>query len=150
MKAIRFTLFAAFLLSLPSLSVAQQIQVDRQNRTIYVSVTQTVRADAETAVVNVGYFNFGRTQDQTFKESAESANRITQALLGDGIPKQELATESSSLAAIDSPPSDWTFDQKKERQFRARQSWKVRVAVADAQSVVHTAVAGANEVQDVE
>jgi uncharacterized protein YggE len=151
MRVFRFIVLAAILLGTASLSIAQQIQVDRQNRTIYLSATETVRVDAETAIVRVGYFNYGSTHDQTYKESADTANRITQALLSAGIQKEAIETEESSFAAVESPNREWTPTQKADRQFQAHQSWKVRVAAADAQNVVNIAeAAGANEVREVE
>lgn len=130
--------------------LAQDVSVNRSNKTVEVTVTQSVEVDPELAVLSIGYHNYGRTEDATFTENARVANRITQAMLDAEIPKEDIQTENVRLSRTE-PQEKWTTSQREERQFEARQSWDVRVAVAQAQNVLGLAVrSGANELEDVD
>lgn len=143
-------LFALAILASACFSSAQDIQVNRQNKTIAVTAEESTTADAEVAVLAIGYHNYGPTQDAAFKENVRAAERITTALLDAKIPKANIATDKLRLARTDIDEK-WTPDMKKERQFTAEQSWHVTVSAVEAQVVVDLAVkAGANEVEDVE
>jgi uncharacterized protein YggE len=129
---------------------AQDIQVNRQNKTIAVTAEESTTANAEVALLTIGYRNYGVTQDAAFQENVRAAERITKALLDVKVSKANIETEKLQLtrAQID---EKWTADMKKERQFEAGQSWHVKVSAPEAQTIVDVAVkAGANEVDDVE
>lgn len=130
--------------------LAQDIQVNRQNKTIAVTADESITADAEVALLTIGYRNYAVTQDAAFRENVRVAEQITKALLDAKVPKTNIETDKLQLtrAEID---EKWTADMKKERQFTAGQSWHVTVPASEAQTVVDLAVrAGANEVDDVE
>ena len=130
--------------------LGQDIQVNRQNKTISVTAEESATADAEVAVLAIGYHNYGLTQDAAFQENVRAAERITKALLEAKVPKANIETEKLRLARTDIDEK-WTADMKKERQFTAEQSWHVTVSTSEAQAVVDLAVrAGANEVEDVD
>ena len=130
--------------------LAQDIQVNRQNKTISVTADESATADAEVAVLAIGYHNYGPTQDAAFQENVRAAERITKALLDAKVPKVNIETERLQLARKEIDEK-WTADMKKERQFVAEQSWHVTVSASEAQAVVDLAVkAGANEVDDVD
>lgn len=129
---------------------AQDIQVNRQNKTIAVTAEESTTADAEVALLTVGYRNYGVTQDAAFQENVRVAERITKALLDAKVPKANIETEKLGLARTEIDEK-WTTDLKKERQFTAEQSWHVTVSASEAQTVVDLAVkTGANEVEDVD
>jgi uncharacterized protein len=131
-------------------SLGQDIQVNRQNKTIAVTADESVTADAEVAVLAIGYHNYAATYDQAFQENVSNANRIERAFLGAGISKESIETKKLQLSRAELG-ENWTPDMKKERQFEAQQSWQVVVAVSRAQAIVDLAVqSGANEVDDVE
>jgi uncharacterized protein len=138
------------LISLSAISLSQDIQVNRQNKTIAVTADESVSADAEIAVLNIGYHNYGLTQDAAFRDNVRAAQQIVQALSDAKIPAQNIETEKLGLGHIE-PDQRWTEEMKKQRLFEAQQSWHINVPVAQAQTVVDLAVrAGANEVEDVE
>jgi uncharacterized protein YggE len=144
-----FLLTIALIASTGSL-FAQDIQVNRQNKTIAVTAEESTTADAEVAVLAIGYHNYGPTQDAAFQENVRAAERITKALLDAKVPKANIETDKLRLARTEIDEK-WTADMKKERQFVAEQSWHVTVSASEAQTVVDLAVkAGANEVDDVE
>jgi hypothetical protein len=129
---------------------AQDISVNRSNRTVEVTVTESVEVDPEVAVLMVGYHNYGRTQDAAFADNAQIGNHITQALLDAGIPKEDIQTERVRLGQTE-PEEKWPAELRAERRFEATQTWNVRVSVAQAQSVLSLAPkSGANGVEDVD
>jgi uncharacterized protein YggE len=129
---------------------AQEIQVNRQNKTISVTADESATADAEIALLTIGYHNFAATQDTAFQENVRTAEKITKALLDAKVPKVSIETEKLQLTRVEIDEK-WTPDMKKERQFTAAQSWHVTISASQAQTVVDLAVkAGANEVDDVE
>lgn len=143
-------LFMIAVIAIARSLLAQDIQVNRQNKTIAMTADESTTADAEIAVLAIGYHNYGPTQDAAFQENVRAAERITKALLDAKVPKANIETDELRLrrAQID---EKWTADMKKERQFEAGQSWHVTVSASEAQAVVDLAVkAGANEVDDVE
>ena len=131
-------------------ALAQDIQVNRQNKTIAVTADESVTADAEVAVLTIGYHNYGATQDMAFHENVRAAARITKAMLDANVPEANIETEKLSLEPVE-PDQRWTEDMKKERRFQAQQSWHITVPVSQAQTVVDLCVkVGANEVDDVD
>jgi len=131
-------------------ALSQDIQINRQNKTIAVTADESVTADAEVAVVAIGYHNYALTQDAAFRENVRVAAQITQALLQAKIAADNIETEKLTLGHVQTDQS-WTDQMKKERVYEGEQSWHVNLPVAQAQAVVDLAVkAGANEVDDVE
>jgi uncharacterized protein YggE len=130
--------------------LSQDIQINRQNKTIAVTADESVTADAEIAVLSIGYHNYGASQDAAFHDNVRAAERITRAILDAKIPEANIETEKLSLGRAEADEK-WTDDMKKERRFQAQQSWHVTVPVSQAQTTVDLCVnAGANEVEDVE
>lgn len=131
-------------------AVAQDVQVSRTNRTVEVIVTETVRVDAEVAVIKIGCESYGKTKDAAYDENVHVANQITQLLLAQGIPKENVETESLRLGR----PEEYEGlgrQERSQREFQASPSWTVRLASADAQGLIDLAVkAGANEVEDID
>jgi uncharacterized protein YggE len=145
-------LVIAFVLVFAGISAlcAQDVQVNRQNKTIAVTADESVTADAEVAVLEIGYHNYATTQEQAFEDNVHIANGITKALLDAGIPKANVETEKLRLGRTESP-NTWTQEIKRERQFEAQQSWEASVSAGQAQAIVDLAVrSGANEVDDVD
>lgn len=145
---MRFFLFT--ITAIAGSLVAQDIQVNRQNKTIAVTADESITADAEVALLTIGYRNYGVTQDAAFRENVRVAEQVTKALLDARVPKANIETDKLQLTRAEINEK-WTADMKKERQFTAGQSWHVTVSASEAQTVVDLAVrVGANEVDDVE
>lgn len=127
---------------------AQTVQVSAENRAISITASETLRVDAEVAEVRVGYHNFGRTQQATMEENIRAANKIT-AALEKAFTKNAIESEALQLTRAYHPP-ERPAEERRAREFEARQSWTVRVSASDAQKVVDTALgAGANSVDGV-
>lgn len=141
---------ALFLFLCASVISAQDIQVNRQNKTIAVTADDSVEADAEVAVLAIGYHNYGPNQDAAYQDNVRASNAISKALLEGGVTKEGIETQRLQLTLTDLDEK-WTPAMKKERQYSAQESWKVTVSASQAQEIVDMAVRnGANEVQDVE
>jgi uncharacterized protein len=129
---------------------AQDIQVNRQNKTIAVTADDSVTADAEIAVLEIGYHNYSPTQDGAFYDNVRVADKITKEFLDAKIPKVNIETEKLHLSRTEIDEK-WTSEMKRDRQFTAEQSWHVTVSASQAHAVVDLAVkAGANELNDVQ
>ena len=147
---MKLLLGAALLLFASCYSLTQDIQVNRQNKTIAVTAEQSISVDAEVAVVAIGYHNYAPTQDAAFQENVRVAEIIVKAMMGAGVPKANVETQKLHLGRTE-PDMRWPPEQKRERQFEAQQSWNITLPVSLAQAVVDLAVKnGANEVEDVE
>ncbi|MGB8012241.1 MAG: SIMPL domain-containing protein [Terriglobales bacterium] len=92
----RFFFVVALMVTTGSL-LAQDIQVNRQNKTISVTADESVTADAEIAVLAIGYHNYGPTQDAAFQENVRAAERITNTLLDAKVPRVNIETEKLQL-----------------------------------------------------
>jgi uncharacterized protein YggE len=150
LEAIMKTLMLAAVLICGQIAVAQNIQVNQQNKTIAVTAEESVSVDAEIAIVHIGFHNYGSTRDMTYQNNVDVADAITKALLNAHITKQNIETEKLQLTAVN-PDLGWTPEMKKDRAFEAKQSWKVTVEASKAQGIVDLAVRnGANELEDAE
>jgi uncharacterized protein YggE len=130
--------------------LGQDIQVNRQNKTIAVTAEDSITADAEVAVLDIGYHNYAPTQEAAFRENVRAAGQITQTLLQVKIAADNIETEKLRLGRTQAD-QNWSEQMKKERVYEAQQSWLVSVSTSQAQTVVDLVVkAGANEVDDVE
>ena len=130
--------------------LGQDIQVNRQNKTVAVTAEDSITADAEVAVLDIGYHNYAPTQEAAFRENVRVAGQITQTLLQVKIAADNIETEKLRLGRAQAD-QNWSEQMRKERVYEAQQSWHVSVSTSQAQTVVDLVVkAGANEVDDVE
>ena len=122
-----------------------------ERHTISVTGTAQVTADADLAVVRVGYRLFAADAKSAYEQATATSNAIMNALTGAGIPKASI--ESTSQVLQHTPPYEMqqfpnqkNVDQFKDRQFTVTQSWTIRVKPDQAATALDTAVdAGANE-----
>lgn len=150
MRAMLGVAIAVFLCLAPSV-FSQSNDINSQNRTIEVVVSEKAQAEPDIAEVTIGCLTYGQTQDQAYQANLAIADKVIKALLDAGVPKTQIETDSIELSETsgydvnDQPPA-----VRKTRQFKAHQSWHVRVAASDAQKIIDLAVqAGANGVEDV-
>lgn len=131
---------------------AQNVQINRSNKTVEVQAKGVVAMDADYAEVKLGYSNYGRTQQAALAENARIANQILQALQDAGVPRENIETQKASVKPVeDDDKKNWPKSLQEERQFQARQSWTIRVSAPDAQKAVSLAISkGATEFEDVD
>jgi uncharacterized protein YggE len=108
-----------------------------------------VTADADLAIVRVGYKLYGPDAKSVYANATETSNAIMKALTDSGIPKN--AIQSTSQVLQPTPQYEiqhfsTNSDEWRNRQSTATQSWIIRVKPDDAAVTLNTAInAGANE-----
>jgi hypothetical protein len=80
-------LFVIAVIVSAGLLLAQDIQVNRQNKTIAVTADDSGTADAEIAVLEIGYHNYAPTHDSAFYDNVRVADQITKAFLDAKVPR---------------------------------------------------------------
>ena len=150
----RLTVLLVCLTGLGSIAVAQcNTNVCNsscpERHTISVTGTAQVTADADLAVVRVGYKLLGPDAKSAYGHATEVSNAIMNALTASGIPKAAIESTSQVLQHTPAyelqqiPAKD---DERAQRQFTVTQSWTIRVKPDQAAAALDTAVsAGANE-----
>jgi len=128
---------------------AQKVAVNQSDRTIAVTADASVSVDPDLAIVTIGYENYAYTEKAAFGENVSMANSIVDAMVKAGLDKRFI--ESGKLSVARAERNDnWTPEEQKLRQFRAYQSWKVKVPVDQAQKLVELALhAEATNVENV-
>jgi uncharacterized protein YggE len=147
MRQSQFTTLVAALLF--PCAILAQIRTDPSpQKTIEISATEKVQVPAETAAVKVGFQNQSSTKDAVYGDNTRTANKIVQALLDAGVPKDAIETESLSLARDED-----RFGSKPQQPstFTATQQWQIQSKASEAQKIVDIAVAaGANQIESVD
>lgn len=128
-------------------SMAQTIQVSKENRTIAVTATDKVTAMADTATVHVGFIDYGPDSASAYATGSRISNAIMDALTGSGIPKDSIESENQNVSPVQPYQVEKLSEaERAKRQFQVTQSWTVRVPAADAAKTLDLAVkAGANQ-----
>lgn len=126
---------------------AQQIVVNKDNRTIAVTTSADATADADVATVHIGFLAYGSDQDAAYAEASKVSNAIIGALTASGVPKNAIESESQNIMPVQQfQGQDWTPEEKVQRKFQVQQSWTVKTAAKDAPKVLDLAVkAGADQ-----
>jgi uncharacterized protein YggE len=151
MKTIFCSILSFCWLAMGSSVAGQGVSVTRDNKTVAVTVTESLEVQPEVGVVTLGYHNFGRTQDAAYEENTRMAAKVLKALLDAGIKKEDIETQSLSLGRSAEPNKQGGQQQDKERQFEAQQTWRIRLPVGEIQKGIDGAVAaGANDIQEIE
>jgi uncharacterized protein len=125
---------------------SQQIQINKENKTIAITTSDQAEALADTAVLTVGFHIFGKDQDGTYVEASRNSNAIMSALTSSGVPKDAIESAEQSLN-----PLEQNDDADKARfaqgiRFEFAQSWHVTVPADAAAAVLHAAItSGAND-----
>ena len=135
------------LISLCSLSLAAQtIQVNKENRTIAVTATDKVTAQADVASVHIGFIAYGPDSASAYAAGATLSNAIHKSLLAAGVTEEAIESENQGVSPVQDYSDKLTPAQRAQRQFQVVQSWTVRTNAADAAKALDLAVkAGANQ-----
>jgi len=139
---IRFLSFLAAL-SLAATTSAQNIQVNKDNKTIAITSTDSAEREADTAEVTIGFVAYGTDQDQTYSDASRTSNQIVDALIATGMKRDQIRSDQQSLTTLD---SDDKLRFGKGIRFVFNQNWKVTTKASSAAEVLHIAItAGANK-----
>ena len=125
---------------------AQEVKVDKNNRTIAVTASDKAITDADLAVVHIGFQIYGPDEPTTYADGSKTSNAIMDALKKAGVPAKAIESESQSLQQNTyHPPQESEMDRAK-KQFMLNQSWTVKTKPDDASKILNIAIeAGANQ-----
>jgi len=122
---------------------SQTITVNKENRTIAVTATDSASAPADVATVNVGYFILAPDAPTAYANGSKISNAILKALLDAKISKQQIESAEQRLFQTNFNESD--KEDRAAQRFSLTQSWTVKVPAENAAQVLDIAVrAGAN------
>ena len=120
---------------------AQTIQVDRNNRTIAVTASDKASAEADTAIVTVGFQIYAPDASTAYSQGSQHSNAILDALKKAGVADKAIESQDQKLNYTEFPSDDKTTpEQRAQKQFTLQQSWRVTCVAADAAKVLHVAV----------
>ncbi len=126
---------------------SQQIQVNKSNRTLAITASDSASVMADTATIHVGFVVYAPDAQTAYAKGSETSNAIAKALTAAGIAKPEIQSESQNISETPQyeleklPPAE-----QAQKKFQLRQSWTVKTKADDAARVLNTAVnAGANQ-----
>lgn len=143
---------AAAVLLCAAAAGAQTIQVDKNNRTIAVTASDKASAEADTAVVTVGFERFAPDAPTAYSQGSTLSNAIMDALKKAGVADKAIESQEQKLNYTEFPDNDKsTPAQRALKLFTLSQSWTVKCSAADAAKVLHVAIeVGANESGNIE
>jgi uncharacterized protein len=123
------------------------LQVNKDNRTIAITATDRVVAQADIATLHLGFIAYGPDSATAYATGSRISNAIASALTKAGVPADQLESENQNI----SPVQDYVVQklpdaEKAQRKFQVIQSWIVRTNAKDASRLLDIAVkAGANQ-----
>jgi uncharacterized protein YggE len=125
----------------------QQIQVNKDNRTLAITASDTASAMADTATVYIGFLVYGPDAQAAYAKGSQVSNAIAKALTGAGVEKAALQSESQNVAETPQYELEKLLPaEQAQKKFQVRQSWTVRTSADEAAKILNTAVnAGANQ-----
>jgi uncharacterized protein YggE len=128
-------------------SNAQTVQVNKENRTIAITATDSVIVMADTATVHIGFIAYGPDKDSAYATGSGLSNTIIKALSSAGVPSDAIESENQNISPVqDYQANQLTPAEKAQRKFQVTQSWTVRTNASDASKILDLAVkAGANQ-----
>lgn len=140
--AVAATLFTATSFA----QVNQTLTINKDNRSITVSATDSAFAMADQAVVNIGYQAYGEDEQSAYAEGSRRSNAIADALAAAHVPADTIESQDQNLQPLNEYELKNLPASLKNMKFRITQSWTVRTTPNDAAHILDIAVkAGANQ-----
>lgn len=136
-------LFASLLAAAIATADAQnpQIQIDKSNRTLDVTVFDKAEELATKARLEVGFTVIASDAQSAYTSASTRSNAICKALLDAGVPKDHIQSLNQNLNRVEDTG----------HKFEVSQSWTVEVDADSAAKILQAAiVAGANDSGDIE
>lgn len=128
-----------------SAAEAQQIQINKDNRTIAITATDKATAEADIAVVHIGFQVFAPDSATAYAKGSQISNAVVAALTKAGVAEKMIRSENQSLHPNNFFNDKDTEQDRARKQFALEQTWSVDTSAKYAADVLHTAVqAGAN------
>lgn len=142
MRTLALTLAAA----LATTAAAQTIQVNKDNRTIAITATDTAEAIADQAVVTVGFLDYGTDEATAYANGSRRSNAIVAALEKSGVARTTIESMDQELRPLNEYEIKNLKAEQKNYRYVISQSWTVKTDPDKANKVLDAAVkAGANQ-----
>ncbi|AFL89570.1 hypothetical protein Terro_3353 [Terriglobus roseus DSM 18391] len=126
--------------------VAQTLGINKDNRSITVTATDSAFAMADQAVVNIGYQAYGEDEQTAYAEGSRRSNAIVDALTAAKVPAEAIESQDQQLQPLNEYELKNLPASLKNMKFRITQSWSVRSTPEAAAKTLDVAVkAGANQ-----
>jgi uncharacterized protein YggE len=146
MRLFRTFAVLVLFLSLAGFSVAQTIQINRENKTIAISTTDEAMSVADIAAISIGFEVYESDSDATYAAGARLSRAIVEALRKAGIDDKSIESKSQTLSLSNRINDKETPVERAKKQFRFEQSWEVSTAPQNAAGIIRLAIAaGANQ-----
>lgn len=137
--------------ALSSNGTGQCAQTCPEQHNISVNAISTATADADLAVVHIGYKIYGPDAKTAYATASETSNAILGALTNSGVRKIDIESTSqflqhTQLSELQQMTGISRPEELAQRQFTVWQRWTVSTKPEEAAKVLNTAInAGANE-----
>jgi uncharacterized protein YggE len=126
--------------------VNQTLNINKDNRTITITASDSASAMADQAVVHIGYQAYGEDETAAYAEGSKRSNAITDALAAAKVPAESIESEDQNLQPLNDYEMKNPSAALRNMKFRITQSWNVRTSPEEAAKVLDIAVkAGANQ-----
>jgi uncharacterized protein len=147
MTILRLTTFVLCIAAITVPASSQTIQVNKENRTIAVTATDKVLAQADIGTVHIGFIAYGPDSDATYANGSRISNAIIKSLTSAGIPNDAIESENQNVSPVQEYQSNnFTPAEKAQRKFQITQSWIVHTPASDTAKTLDLAIkAGANQ-----
>lgn len=135
-----------------SLVSAQQIQVSKDNRTIAVTTSDTAKANADTAMVHIGFIDYASDAKSAYAAASTTSAAIVRALTNAGVAGDNIQSDNQSVGEVEPfQLQNLSPEEKAKRKYRVGQNWTVRTPASEAAKTLNLAVnAGANSSGQIE
>ncbi len=142
----KLALFLAACSVFAGVAQAQNIQINRDNKTIAISTTDEATATADIAAITIGFEIFGPDARMVYTDGGKLSQAVLEALHSAGVDDKAIESSGQGVERNTNFDDKDTADQRTKRQFVLRQSWEVTAVPRAAAEVIRAAIAaGANQ-----
>ena len=138
--------FLAMGIALTGFASAQNIQINRDNKTIAINTTDEATATADIAAITIGFEIYGPDSQTVAADGGKLSHAILEALHKAGVDDKAIESDEQGVERNTEFADKETDEQRAKRQFVFAQSWVVSATPQSAPEAIRAAVAaGANK-----
>ncbi len=141
---LAFSLVACSLIA--GVAQAQNIQINRDNKTIAISTTDEATTTADIAAITIGFEVYGPDSQTAAADGGKLSHAILEALRKTGVEDKTIESSGQGVERNKDFDEKEKPEQRAREQFVLRQSWEVSVSPQLAAEAIRAAIAaGANK-----
>jgi uncharacterized protein YggE len=130
--------------------MAQQIQIDKNNRTIAITTSDSAKAVADVARLHIGYLAYAPDAKSAYAKASDLSNAIIGNLKNAGVPDSAIESDSQVISEQQNLPDRLSESERAERRYLVSQTWTVISSAKLVGEALNIAVnAGANNSGDI-